>query len=134
MDKAKMDRLLKNPDTRIFLEWSDDDAEFEVQFISPEERLERWGTLMATADNLRQKEKLKGYTSKQFFLDGQIKGKWYINLDYNPSEAPTYLKATTYFNYGKPSQKKEVRVFKLSTKRQGQYLFTIDTVSDQVLN
>ena len=70
----------------------------------------------------------KVMTSKQFFLDNTLKGKWKININYfgNRSKEPTYLKVITYFNYGKSTQTKNIKVFKLSEEHINMQLFVVN--------
>jgi hypothetical protein len=64
-------------------------------------------------------------------LDDDQKGEWQLNIDYhgNGTETPTYIKITTFFDYGTASQRKEIKVFKLTEIKENQYLCTINTDS-----
>ena len=44
----------------------------------------------------------------------------------NKSLTPTYLKVTTYYNYGQRDQKKDVHTFKLTLKDNWQKLLSIN--------
>ncbi|GAB5474409.1 MAG: hypothetical protein Mars2KO_25080 [Maribacter sp.] len=113
--------------TRILVEWNDSEAEFELQFVNPEKRYYTWKhTMVANADRLMD-EKLKGYSAEEFLMDGSLAGSWQINIDYkgNKKLEPTYLKVTTYFNYGLNSQRKEVKVYRLSLKDSNYKLFNV---------
>ena len=72
-------------------------------------------------------EKLKGYSSEEFLIDGSLAGKWQVNVNYqgNKKLEPTYLKVTTYFNYGLSSQRKAVNVYRLSLKEKNYKLFDL---------
>jgi hypothetical protein len=63
-------------------------------------------------------EKLVGYNSKEFFIEKIGKEDWLINLTYlgNKKYTPTFLKATTYYNWGKPNQREEIKVHELILK------------------
>jgi hypothetical protein len=60
-------------------------------------------------------------------IDGSLPGSWQVNIKYlgNKSLTPTYLKASIYYNYGEVSQRKEVKLFKLSLKNVNQELFKL---------
>ena len=64
---------------------------------------------------------------KQFLIDEALQGVWRINLKYhgNKSYEPTYLKATVYYNYGRPSQKKEIKVIAMAEKNVNRELLSI---------
>ena len=112
--------------TRLVFEWNDSEAEFDLQFVNPNGQYYTWKHTMA--DNPEQiiAEKNGGYSSAEHLIY-EPNGTWKINIKYlgNKSLTPTYLKATTYFNFGTNAQRKEVKVFKLTTKNVNQKLFSI---------
>ncbi len=113
--------------TRLLFEWNDSEAEFELQFVNPEKHYFTWKhTSIANATRIMD-EKLKGYSSEEFLIDGSLAGKWQVNINYqgNKKLEPSYLKVTTYFNYGLNSQRKEVNVYRLSLKDVNQKLFDL---------
>ncbi|MFS4491564.1 DUF2135 domain-containing protein [Maribacter sp. 2308TA10-17] len=113
--------------TRMLFEWNDSEAEFELQFVNPENHYYVWKhTSIANADRIMD-EKLKGYSSEEFLIDGSLAGKWQVNVNYrgNKKLEPTYLKVTSYFNYGLNSQRKEVKVYRLSLKDTNYELFDL---------
>ncbi len=113
--------------TRLLFEWNDSEAEFDLQFVNPEKHYFTWKhTSMANATRIMD-EKLKGYSSEEFLIDGSLAGKWQVNINYqgNKKLEPSYLKVTTYFNYGLNSQRKEVNVYRLSLKDVNQKLFDL---------
>jgi tetratricopeptide (TPR) repeat protein len=114
--------------TRLVFEWADSEAEFELQFVNPQNRYFDWKhSLRDNADRIKD-EKAIGYTTEEYLIDDSIKGNWQVNINYlgNKSLTPTYLKATIYHNYGSPAQSKETKVFKLSLKNVTQRLFTVN--------
>ena len=113
--------------TRLFFEWNDSEAEFELQFVNPENHFYTWKhTLEANAERIRD-EKIKGYSSEEFLIDGSLPGRWQVNINYkgNKKLEPTYLKVTTYYNYGKPAQRKQVNVYRLGIRNVNQELFSL---------
>ncbi len=115
--------------TRLVFEWNNSEAEFELQFVNPQNKYFNWEhSLLADADRIRD-EKLKGYSCQEYLIDGSLPGTWKVNLKYlgNKSLTPSYIKATVYRNFGTPSQRKEVKVFKLQMKDVNQELFTVHT-------
>ena len=120
-------KFTKFDGTRLLFEWNDSEAEFELQFVNPEKHYDTW---KHTKENnaLRIKdEKMNGYSCEEFLIDSSMPGKWQVNIDYkgNKKLEPSYLKVTTYYNYGKPSQRKEVNVYRLGLKNVNQKLFTL---------
>ena len=74
-------------------------------------------------------EKLKGYSSKQFYIDSDAQGQWKVNVNYfgNKSYEDTYVKTTVFYNYGSYSQTQKTYVFKLSTKNVNQNLLNLQS-------
>ncbi|MFD0797398.1 carboxypeptidase-like regulatory domain-containing protein [Maribacter chungangensis] len=117
--------------TRLVFEWNDGEAEFELQFVNPGKQYHTWKHSLADNAESIAGEKAFGYNVVEELIDGSLPGTWQVNVKYlgNKSLTPTYLKATVYYNYGKISQRKEVKVFKLSLKNVNQELFKVQSVS-----
>jgi len=103
--------------TRLVFEWNNQEAEFELQFATPEGYYDTW-----------EHKAVKGYCSKQFFLGKENVGLWQVNIDYkgNRSELPSYLKVSVYRNFGLANQHLEVKVYKLTEKQEKAQLFTFE--------
>ena len=103
-------------DVRLVFEWNTSEAEFELEFVNPQNQPYVVShTLEQNPERIRD-EKLKGYTSEEFLIDDLGSGDWLVNLKYfgNKQFQPTFLKVTTYYNWQQPTQKHEVEVFKLT--------------------
>ena len=117
--------------TRLVFEWADGEAEFDLQFVNPENQYFKWQhSLKDDADRIRDEKKV-GYSVTEYLIDDSLPGTWRVNLNYlgNKSLTPTYLKATVYHNYGSASQRMETKVFKLSTREVNQELFFLNIAS-----
>lgn len=127
LDNHKLDSILdENMRTRLVFEWNNHEAEFELQFVTPEEYYDTWEH-QARRGALQDPEMAKGYCSKQFFLGKENIGLWQVNLDYrgNGSELPTYLKVSIYRNFGLADQDLEISVYKLREVDEMVQLFTL---------
>ncbi|MEJ2163104.1 MAG: hypothetical protein P8X60_07265 [Robiginitalea sp.] len=114
--------------TRVVVEWNDTEAEFELQFVNPENQYHNWKHTYVDTDKRLVDEKIKGYSMEEHIIDNNLPGLWQVNVRYmgNKSLTPTYLKITTYYNYGQRSQQKEVHTFKLTLKNNWQKLLSIN--------
>jgi tetratricopeptide (TPR) repeat protein len=122
--------------TRLVFEWNDSEAEFELQFVNPEGNyFKSEHSLVADAERIKN-EKISGFSNEEYLIDGAIRGAWRVNATYfgNKSLTPTYVKATIYHNYGSASQRKEIKVFKLSLRNINQQLFTVSNAASIVSN
>ena len=119
----------KTLDTRIVFEWSSSEAEFTLEFINPQKQVYKIEHTLSDTSSLILDEKLKGYTSREFVIDGDIGGEWLVNLTYygNKKYAPTYLKTTVFNNWGRSDEIKKTTVFKMTLKDQKTQLFKINT-------
>ena len=116
---------------RLVFEWNDSEAEFELQFVNPEGHyFISKHSLMANADRIAD-EKALGFSCEEYLIDEPLPGNWQVNVKYlgNKSLSPSYLKVTTYTNYGTKTQRKHIDVFKLSLKYINQELFKINSTS-----
>ncbi|MEP2059108.1 MAG: carboxypeptidase-like regulatory domain-containing protein [Maribacter litoralis] len=122
--------------TRLVFEWSDSEAEFELQFVNPEKRYYKSEHSLAADAERIQIEKRSGFSSEEYLIDDTLRGNWLVNATYlgNKSLTPTYLKATVYYNYGSASQRKETKVFKLGLRNVNQQLFTVSNAVSVVSN
>ncbi len=113
--------------TRLVFEWSDSEAEFDLQFVNPEKHYYTWKHNILDNTERIKDEKVTGYSSEEYLIDNSLKGNWQVNVTYlgNKRVTPAYLKATIYYNYGTNSQRKETKVFKLSLRNVNQQLFTV---------
>ncbi len=122
--------------TRLVFEWNDSEAEFELQFVNPENQYFMLKHSLADNTAMISSEKEYGYSAIEYLLDGSLPGSWKVNVNYlgNKSLTPTYLKATVYYNYGTFAQRKETKVFKLNLKNTPYELFAISVGSKLVFN
>jgi tetratricopeptide (TPR) repeat protein len=122
--------------TRLVFDWNDSEAEFDLQFVNPDNQYFEWKHTLAEMPNRIRSEKELGYAMADFLLDNELLGTWKINATYhgNKQVTPTYIKATIYRNYGSKLQSKEVKVFKLGMKGVNQHLFTLRIPSEVVHN
>ena len=118
----RYDSRISNPGSlgnmRLLIEWSHGDAEFELQFVNPTKRYFTWQHSLADTPERIKDEKLKGYSSEQFFIDETMAGKWQVNMKYlgNKSYDPTFLKLSVFYNYGTRFERVETYVHKLTEK------------------
>lgn len=121
--------------TRLVFEWNDSEAEFNLQFVNPNNQYFNWKHTMEDMPDRIRSEKEQGYSMADFLLDDALPGIWKVNATYhgNKQFTPSYLKATVYKNYGSKLQTKEIKVFRLGLEAN-QFLFSIVLPSEVVHN
>jgi len=134
IDPIEINGEIEEPSTRLVFEWNQSDAEFELQFEHDSDQNDIWTNSAIAEDELLKYEKIKGYSSKQFFLSDDSQGEWKININYmtNKSNTPVYLKVTTYFDYGKPTQSKKLKLFKLRNGFSNLQLLKVNTLLQKI--
>jgi tetratricopeptide (TPR) repeat protein len=106
-------------DLRMVLEWSDKEAPFEFQFVNPNKKYFKWNhTLFDNKERLEAEVK-SGFQTEEFVIDEAPHGLWIVNIEYLGEETfttiPPYLKYTIYRDYGTSSERKDVKVIKLTS-------------------
>lgn len=116
--------------TRIVFEWNHFDAEFDLQIVNPQRRFYTWSHTQDT-DPLRMADDIEeGQGLEEFYMTSTDKGEWIFNVSYfgkqqGDANLPTYLKVTTYRNFGRPSQSSEVRVIPLNETNKNETVLTV---------
>lgn len=117
---------------RIIFEWNNLNSEFDLNIINPQKRFFTWSHTRAENLNRIQQELEQGYGLEEFYLTSSDVGEWTFNIKYYGNYAnddePTYVKITTYKNFGSANETKDIQVIKLAKKNIEQ------TVSKVVVN
>ncbi|WP_282161760.1 carboxypeptidase-like regulatory domain-containing protein [Ulvibacterium marinum] len=114
--------------TRLVFEWNDSEAEFELQFVNNDKRYYTFKHTSFDNENHFKDGKQNRFSCQEYLIYDP-NGTWQVNVNYlgNKSLTPTYIKATVYYDYGKPYQRHESKVFKLRVKNSNQELFKVQT-------
>ena len=103
-------------DRRLVFEWTNPQADFEIQFVNPKGKYFTWEHSVFTNQERLKDEVSKGYSIEEFALDDAPPGEWIVNVQYlgeDNIQPPSYLKYTLYLNYATPQETKEVKLIKL---------------------
>ena len=106
---------------RILMEWSNPKAEFQIQFVNPQNRFFNWEHTTEAGAKRIQEEVQLGYTMEEFELYDDLKGEWTINANYLgnldvANNEPLVLLCTIYTNFGYPSQTQQKVFLHLSNE------------------
>ena len=111
--KEKKSKVLKG-DVRMVFEWDSPESEFQLEFVNPEGLVEEFNHVAIENKNLISEEKEKGFTSREYMIEKIENGEWLVNFKHiknNKLYKPTYLKLTTYYNWGRKNQRKIIKVY-----------------------
>ncbi|WP_288956355.1 tetratricopeptide repeat protein [uncultured Polaribacter sp.] len=120
-------KIMKS-DVRLVFEWNTSEAEFILEFVNYKNQSYKVENSLDANNDLIIDQKQKGYTSKEFMIEKLDKTPYLVNIIYlgNKQYKPTILKMTTYYNWGKNNQSKEIEVFELKVKNMKIQLKKID--------
>jgi len=115
---------------RLVFDWSDQDAEFDIQFVNPQNRFFEWEHTNLGNNERIEDELRNGYLSEQFLLTGDgIEGKWIVNISYRgkrtnvKDDMPTFIKCRLDYNYGSPNSRSEEYELRLTDVSDRQFFF-----------
>ncbi len=106
---------VKTTPLRIVFDWSDAQAQFELQFVNPEKKYFKWKHAYEDNNELLLNEVKQGVFSKEFEIP-KASEEWIVNLQSlgeNDLKNPSFLKYTVYYNFGAANQTKKVKFIKL---------------------
>ncbi len=134
LNATKLDHNLRNNviyDARLVFDWTYENAEFEIQFVTPQNKFFKWKHTLVEESKIFENEIKQGYNKNQFEIEGNGDGKWLINVKYLGNGSfkernDTFLKCKVQYNFGKTNQKEEVHLIKLSNKGQEEHFFAIN--------
>ena len=114
-------------DIRIVVEWTDAPVDFDMHYVSPDNKFFAWSHTKFSNQKQLEDEVKSGYAVKEQIIDDAKTGKWLVNLQYfemEQSKNPTYMKYTIFQDYGLPSETKTIKIIPLFTLNDK---VTIDT-------
>jgi len=105
---------------RIIFEWNNLNAEFDLNIINPQKRFFTWSHTIAENSQRILQEKELGYGLEEFYLTSSDLGEWTFNMNYfgnnSKLDEPTFVKITTYKNFGSANETKDIKVVRLHKK------------------
>ncbi|MGY8913824.1 MAG: TonB-dependent receptor plug domain-containing protein, partial [Flavobacteriales bacterium] len=114
VDSKYLNNLKYN--VRLVFEWNTPLADFELQFVNPQNRFFTWDHSSISNPERIENEISNGFSSEEFEFYGDVKGKWIFNATYLGNSRDTEqkrftLKCSIFENFGAPNQtKREVVV------------------------
>jgi len=105
-------------DRRFTLEWTNSQLEFEIQFVSPENKFINWShTVIANRDEILDELENGTYIKEFSIEDPRVEGQWIVNITNKtekPFKIPAFIKLTTYTNYGNHNEDIDVKIIPVS--------------------
>jgi TonB-dependent SusC/RagA subfamily outer membrane receptor len=111
-------------DARIVIDYTQILANFEIQFVNPQNKFFTWPHTSSETAMRIEEEKEKGFNTEEFLLIDAQKGEWQINIASNikKSNTPIVLKYTVYKNYATSNETKEIQTIELTSVKEKKLL------------
>ena len=113
-------RFIKNTsvDIKIVIDWNHNDTDIDLWVIDPNNEKCYYGHKKTKQGGLLSDDMTEGFGPEQFLLKNAIKGNYQIKIKYYASNqqkvsGPTFLKITTFKNYGKKNEVKTSQLVRL---------------------
>lgn len=121
IDQRTLNKL--DVDIRIVIDWNHDNTDIDLWVIDPNGQKCYYSNKKTRIGGLISNDMTDGFGPEQFVLKRAIKGKYKIKVDFYGNSrqkvsGPTYIKLTTFINYGRDSESKIVKFISLSGQRK----------------
>lgn len=126
IDKSFINKeLLKDEpvDIRVVLTWDTDNADMDLWVTDPENEKCMYSNKFTRLGGKMSNDLTQGYGPEEFMIKNAVKGKYKIQVNYygNRSQKqlfPVSLRIEFFTHYGKPDQKKQEVVLRLSGNKE----------------
>lgn len=114
------DKFIKNTktDIRVVIDWNHNDTDIDLWVIDPNKEKCFYSHTNTKIGGLISEDMTDGFGPEQFILKNAIKGNYQIKVKYYANSkqkisGPTFLKVTTYINYGSKNESKKIKLVRL---------------------
>ncbi len=124
---------VENPkyDLRIVLDWNRDNADLDLQVIDPQLEMCFYSYPKTQIGGSLTPDVQTTFGPEEYTLRNARAGDYYVRISYDnaidKNESPTFIKMTTFKNFGKPNEMKTVKVIRLN-KNSGEEIVAKITI------
>jgi len=109
-------------DIRIVIDWNHNDTDIDLHIIDPYREECSYQNRKTVIGGEISMDMTQGFGPEEFTLPNAKRGAYYIKVNYygdryQKIESPTFMKVTVFRNYGKTNETKEVKVLRLTKRR-----------------
>ena len=114
-------------DVKVVIDWNHNDTDIDLWIFEPNGEKCFYKHKKTKIGGLMSNDMTSGFGPEQYTLKKTVKGEYKIKANYygdslQKISGPTFLKVTTFINYGTNKEKKEVKLIRLSTKEKEIYI------------
>ena len=108
---------------RIVIDWNHNDTDIDLWVYEPNKEKCFYGNRKTVIGGYMSNDMTRGFGPEQYVLKSASKGTYKIDVNYygdsqQKISGPTFLKVTTFVNYGQKNEVKKVRLIRLSNKKK----------------
>ncbi|AUC76738.1 VIT domain-containing protein [Olleya sp. Bg11-27] len=109
-------------DLRVVADWNHNDTDLDLWVETPKNKSISYKNNRSDYGDRLSEDMTDGYGPEEFMIKKGLKGDYEIELDYfadavQKISGPTILKITIFKNYGSKNETKEVRIYRLDSKK-----------------
>jgi hypothetical protein len=106
-------------DIRVVIDWNHNDTDIDLWVTDPNNEKCYYSHKKTKIGGLMSEDMTEGFGPEQFILKDAIKGSYKINVKYFANtqqkiSGPTFLKISTYKNYGTKNEIKNIKLIRLT--------------------
>ncbi len=121
MDKRYL--IESEVDVRVVIDWNHNNTDIDLWIFEPNGEKCFYSNRKTKIGGYMSNDMMRGFGPEQYVLKNAIKGKYKIDVNYygdtqQKISGPTFLKVTTYVNYGQKNEIKKTRLIRLSNKKK----------------
>ncbi len=110
-------------DIRVVIDWNHNDTDIDLWVIDPTGEKCYYGHKKTKIGGLMSQDMTRGFGPEQFVLKKAMKGKYQLKVKYYSKSqqkisGPTFLKVTTFKNYGKKNEIKTTQLVRLKDAKE----------------
>jgi uncharacterized protein YfaP (DUF2135 family) len=109
-------------DVRVVIDWNHNDTDIDLHVIDPNYEVCSYENTKTKMNGRISQDMTQGFGPEEFTLRNAKKGDYFVEVNYygdryQKIENPTFMKITLYKYYGTPRETKEIKVVRLTNKR-----------------
>jgi uncharacterized protein YfaP (DUF2135 family) len=107
-------------DVRVVIDWNHNDTDIDLWVFDPTGEKCFYSNRNTKIGGKMSNDMTRGFGPEQYILKNAIKGTYKIDVNYygdskQKISGPTFLKVTTFINYGKLNEQRKVQLVRLAS-------------------
>lgn len=118
-------------DLRVVIDWNHNDTDIDLHVIDPSFEECSYKNTTTQLGGKISKDMTQGFGPEEYTIRNAKEGAYYVKINYfgdnyQKIENPTFMKVTTYKNFGKKNETKNIQVIRLTKAKDKKIVARID--------